>query len=55
MTEQQQSGVTVQAPRDPQSFTRGDVIAIKLAIVGGSLLALAATAAFFVLVVVPGM
>lgn len=53
MSEQQQSATGVRRERDPQSFTRGDVLAIKLAIVGGSLLALAATAAFIVLVVIP--
>ncbi|ROR66805.1 hypothetical protein [Agrococcus jenensis] len=55
--QQQPTPVTLdgQRRRDPQSFTRGDVLAIKLAISGGIVLSLAATAAFVALVVLPGL
>jgi hypothetical protein len=56
MTEQQPAAPgSTRAARDPQSFIPSDVLAIKIAIVGGTVLALAAAAAIFVaLVVLPG-
>ena len=53
MTEQQPPAQGV--ARDPQSFIPSDVLAIKIAIGGGMVLAVAAAVAIFVaLVVLPG-
>ena len=58
MIEQQQTEVApaaVQRPRDPQSFMRGDKIAITVVISIGLVLSIVAIALFVTMVVVPSL